>query len=128
MLPPAAYDIGPVPGIILVVMPSLNYDSCDRDDGRMGPAQMRTVLSKSIRHPALRPGSDESLFRLLHGPGLGQAEDELAVVLVSGVADHLVLGARVEVAQAPLQYAGIEQRGASGKTECLRRDVQRYVR
>ena len=47
---------------------------------------------------------------LFHDPRVGQAEQELAVVLVGGVADHLVLGGRVDVAQALLQDVSVEKR------------------
>ena len=44
---------------------------------------------------------------LLKGLGGGEAEEELTVVLVGGVADHLVLGPSVNVAEAALQDVGV---------------------
>ena len=39
-----------------------------------------------------------------HGVGTGESQHELAVVLVGAVADHLVLGRGVDVAQAFLYH------------------------
>ena len=62
-----------------------------------------------------------------HGVDTWHAQHELAVVLIGRVADHKVLGRRVEVAQAPLQHAGVIKRPASPVPECLRGNLNRNL-
>ena len=61
--------------------------------------------------------------QLSHGVGVWEAQHELAVVLVSTVADHVVLGSTVDVAQALLQDVGGEHGRPAAKAERLGNDV-----
>jgi len=59
------------------------------------PGWLRNIPGKENRCPLWRGGC-----RLAHGVCVRKAKHELAVVLVGAVADHLVLGRGVDVAQA----------------------------
>ena len=79
-------------------------------DPRQGsrPALASVAFSAAGRSPLRQLSIVVGNYPLFHRFGVGQAQQELTVIFVGGVTDHLVLGCRIDVPEALLKRARIE--------------------